>query len=441
MRDASCEPAGASAPTGSLSFSVGRASGPLVPPDRRRQRPLGRILDATRRRTPVLRRSLRRPRPRRDLPLRSALAARLSRRPRPPRRRGPPVPLDVYRGPGEPSRAGRPDRRVAPTLGQRRSDPTCRPRPDRRGRVTLRRRTALPEGPPQSCRLTARWELAGQAARLGGRTRRPTPRPEFETRTRPLLLPGASGRPEPVRPLHRRSVGREPLWSHAAVGRPGRIPLRLSRKPGTVAGLRSRGGADRPPRRLPGGLLSSRRPLRRRLHPERRPTLACGDQPQVYGLGRDPRAGTATVAPCRASPSLRTDWRGVRATQFPSPPGRGARRAGEGLRLGGENSPAAPPGTLVVGKIILFASARCHLPDLDRWEPEDSPPPFTVPRLGDIPHPGTIFEAGDPVMTLFALGRSPATCRARLRHAHDSWERRMLRVPGGRQDERDRGKA
>jgi len=125
----------------------------------------------------------------------------------------------------------------------------------------------------------------------------------------------------------------------------------------------------------------------------------------------------------------------------PLPPGEGARRAGEGLRLGGENSPAAPPGTLVVGKIILFASARCHLPDLDRWEPEDSPPPFTVPRLGDIPHPGTIFEAGDPVMTLFALGRSPATCRARLRHAHDSWERRMLRVPGGRQDERDRGKA
>ena len=87
--------------------------------------------------------------------------------------------------------------------------------------------------------------------------------------------------------------------------------------------------------------------------------------------------------------------------------------------------------------MILFASARCRLPDLDEWEPADSPPPFAVPRLGDIPHPGTVFEAGEPVMTVFAHGRSPATCDARLRRIHDSWERRLQRVPGSRQDEED----
>ena len=129
-----------------------------------------------------MRRPLRRPGSRRDLPRRPALPARLSRRPRPPRRRGPPVPLDVYGGPGEPSRAGRPDRRVATALGQRRLDPPRRPRPDRRGRVTGPRRAAVPEGPPRSRGPAARRELAGQADRLGGRSRRPTPRPGFETR-------------------------------------------------------------------------------------------------------------------------------------------------------------------------------------------------------------------------------------------------------------------
>ncbi len=119
----------------------------------------------------------------------------------------------------------------------------------------------------------------------------------------------------------------------------------------------------------------------------------------------------------------------------PLPPGEGARRAGEGPGPLEANSPGSLHGRLVVGKIILFAPARCHLPDLDDWEPPSSPPPFAVPRLGDIPHPGAIFEAGDPVMTLFALGRSPATCSARLRRAHDSWERRLQRVPGGRQEE------
>ena len=92
---------------------------------------------------------------------------------------------------------------------------------------------------------------------------------------------------------------------------------------------------------------------------------------------------------------------------------------------------------LVVGKLILFASSRCRLPEVDEWEPHDSPPPFAVPRLGDIPHPGTVFEAGEPVMTVFAHGKSPEVCEARLRRIHDSWERRLQGVPERHQAERE----
>ena len=116
-------------------------------------------------------------------------------------------------------------------------------------------------------------------------------------------------------------------------------------------------------------------------------------------------------------------------------------RAGEGLPLRQGKSPAALPGGLVVGKLILFAPARCHLPDLDDWTPAESPPPFAVPPLGDVPQPGTVFEAGDPVMTLFAYGMSPATCAARLQRAHNSWGRRLKIRPGGRRDDRDRVEA
>jgi len=109
----------------------------------------------------------------------------------------------------------------------------------------------------------------------------------------------------------------------------------------------------------------------------------------------------------------------------------------DALPLAEVDAKVSAPGKLVVGKIILFAPSRCRLPVLDHWEPAYPTSPFAVPPLGDIPHPGTVFEAGDPVMTLFSLGKSPATCRARLRRVHDAWERRLRKEAGGRQEDRD----
>ncbi len=74
--------------------------------------------------------------------------------------------------------------------------------------------------------------------------------------------------------------------------------------------------------------------------------------------------------------------------------------------------------------MILFASRPCRSPDLDDWQPPTNDP-FAVPRLGDLPQPGTSFEPGAPVLTLFASGPNPATCRVRLQRRRVRWERRL----------------
>jgi len=78
----------------------------------------------------------------------------------------------------------------------------------------------------------------------------------------------------------------------------------------------------------------------------------------------------------------------------------------------------------VVGKVIVFAVKACTFPDGETGQP--SPIDwFQVPRIADVPHPGTHFERGDPVLTLFAQAPDVPSCKARLQKLQAQYERRL----------------
>jgi predicted ATP-grasp superfamily ATP-dependent carboligase len=76
-----------------------------------------------------------------------------------------------------------------------------------------------------------------------------------------------------------------------------------------------------------------------------------------------------------------------------------------------------------VGKIILFARAPCRFPTI----PSTPSPrnPFSIPRRADVPQGGTRFQAGDPVLTLFARARTLDACRALLQRRLERWHARL----------------
>jgi predicted ATP-grasp superfamily ATP-dependent carboligase len=81
-----------------------------------------------------------------------------------------------------------------------------------------------------------------------------------------------------------------------------------------------------------------------------------------------------------------------------------------------------------VAKRILFAPAPCVFPELRLRRPlVPADDPFAVPALGDLPEPGTRFEAGDPVLTLFSRGPTVAACLQSLRLRRARWMRRLAR--------------
>ena len=77
-----------------------------------------------------------------------------------------------------------------------------------------------------------------------------------------------------------------------------------------------------------------------------------------------------------------------------------------------------------VGKWILYASSPFEFPDLPI-------PDFArtsldeTPEMADVPAAGQAFERGDPVLTVFAEGATPAECAARLRSRVRSWRGRL----------------
>lgn len=91
--------------------------------------------------------------------------------------------------------------------------------------------------------------------------------------------------------------------------------------------------------------------------------------------------------------------------------------------LPNSSNPLAPG--RVVGKRILFAPGKCHFPRTTRCR-RAANDPFAIPTLGDRPQPGTCFEPGEPVATLFQHAENVEVCLSRLERRRVRWEQRLL---------------
>lgn len=80
-----------------------------------------------------------------------------------------------------------------------------------------------------------------------------------------------------------------------------------------------------------------------------------------------------------------------------------------GKRIGGLSLTA-------VGKAIYYAPHRFEFPPAGPWDADLSLPfdPWRLPDFADIPEPGSVIEAGWPVLTIFSAGSSRAECRELL---------------------------
>lgn len=85
--------------------------------------------------------------------------------------------------------------------------------------------------------------------------------------------------------------------------------------------------------------------------------------------------------------------------------------------------PPRPPTT--VAKRILFATGPCSFPSTSRPRPLRHDDRFAIPKLGDRPQPGTRFEPGEPIATLFEQARTPDECLARIKRRQTRWERHL----------------
>lgn len=77
--------------------------------------------------------------------------------------------------------------------------------------------------------------------------------------------------------------------------------------------------------------------------------------------------------------------------------------------------------TRLVGKAILFARRKGRLDEPIPIESDDK----GVPLIADIPRPGTDFEVGHPLMTVFGRGGSVEACRVDLARRIIFWKARI----------------
>jgi predicted ATP-grasp superfamily ATP-dependent carboligase len=90
-------------------------------------------------------------------------------------------------------------------------------------------------------------------------------------------------------------------------------------------------------------------------------------------------------------------------------------------RLAFEAAAPVPPSpveaALVVGKAILFARAPLRFPAHGTWRSWTSAIPSVaiLPTFADVPLPGSLIEAGRPILTLFRRAETVADCVDRLR--------------------------
>lgn len=76
-----------------------------------------------------------------------------------------------------------------------------------------------------------------------------------------------------------------------------------------------------------------------------------------------------------------------------------------------------------VGKAILYAPRELIVPDWSRWL--HAPSPWCVMPIRDIPAAGSLIAVGQPICSVFALGRDAESCERRLRERVQGWWRRL----------------
>jgi predicted ATP-grasp superfamily ATP-dependent carboligase len=77
-----------------------------------------------------------------------------------------------------------------------------------------------------------------------------------------------------------------------------------------------------------------------------------------------------------------------------------------------------------VGKLVVFAPVEGRVPDEIRW-PLADPRSGRLPKVADLPPPGTPFLPGQPVLTLLDAAPSASSCRERLTRRLVAWRDRL----------------
>lgn len=85
----------------------------------------------------------------------------------------------------------------------------------------------------------------------------------------------------------------------------------------------------------------------------------------------------------------------------------------------------SPSPTSVVGKRVLYASRLVRFPEVSIPQfPRDV---FQFPPIVDIPHPGSLIQPGEPIMTVLAKGRDAEECLDGLDRLERAWLDRLER--------------
>jgi predicted ATP-grasp superfamily ATP-dependent carboligase len=82
------------------------------------------------------------------------------------------------------------------------------------------------------------------------------------------------------------------------------------------------------------------------------------------------------------------------------------------------------PTTALIGKEILFAHRHGTFPTTCRWRPGDRSG-CAAPAWADVPEPAHPLVPGQPILTVFARGRSLEQTRRRLARARDRARQRI----------------
>jgi predicted ATP-grasp superfamily ATP-dependent carboligase len=89
--------------------------------------------------------------------------------------------------------------------------------------------------------------------------------------------------------------------------------------------------------------------------------------------------------------------------------------------------PGQLPGRFVAKEVLFAARELVFEEDVRTVVGARAPDLFRVPRIADVPRRGTRIAVGEPVLTVFARGKTPGDTLRRLALKRAAWERRIGR--------------